>query len=292
MQTFQGKVAVVTGAASGMGRALGGRSAQGAMTLGSSSRNTVAPCQGATGRPERHEAQVMKRGVAVSTVDGSGAEEFSLGRQVVRLVPSFIYSAVIPVGIYLLATDLLHLGHIPALLLAAVSPVAGTVIDFLRTERQVSVLGVFGFAGLVVAGVSALLLHSPRLILVSGSMMNGMMGLLMLGSVVIGQPLIVALALHGVTSAEARLRMKERLMAQSLHRHLQVLTVMWGLGLLLLLAASVVLTFTLPLTTVIVIGPFMGHLAIVGLLACTAGYRWYYMRRQAQRRGQAGQTSA
>jgi hypothetical protein len=275
MQTFQGKVAVVTGAPSPIGPA----SAEGCAQEGMN---------------ERYAARTMKRGTAMSTVGDSGAIEFSLASQVRRLLPSFIYSAVIPIAIYLLATHLLHLGNDPALLLAAVSPLTGTIIDFLRQRqhRQLSPLGVFGFAGLAVSGATALLFHSPRLLVVSGSTMDGVVGVLMLGSVVTGQPLIVAFALHGVTSAEARVRMKEHLMAPALHHHLQVLTVMWGLGLLLILVAAVALTFALPLTEVAVIRPIMDPLVIIGLLFCTAGYRWYAMRRQAERRGHGEKTGA
>jgi hypothetical protein len=235
---------------------------------------------------------MKERGIAMSALDGSGAPAFSLGSMLVRLLPSLVYSAIIPIAIYLLAIHLLHLGTIPALLVASLSPLVGTIIDLVR-QRRVSVLGVFGFAGIVAKVLSALLFHNPRLVLIGDSMLGGVLGLLLLGSVLIGQPLIVALAVSmPATSPEERRKMKERLMAQALHRHLQILTAIWGIGLLLELAASVVFTFTLPLTAAVVVRTIMSRLVIVGLLALTAGYRWYVMRGRALGGGPADTTDA
>ena len=93
------------------------------------------------------------------------------------------------------------------------------------------------------------------------------------------------------TSPEQREQMKQRLQASETHRHVMILTAMWGVGLLLLLAISVLLTYTLPIATVVLVRPAIDYGMIAALIAGTVAYSSVVLRvrkrRQSAREGQA-----
>jgi hypothetical protein len=166
-----------------------------------------------------------------------------------------------------------------ALLLAALSPAVGSLIEFVQ-KRQLSVLGVFAFAGIAAKVASALLFHDPHLVLISDSLLSGVFGLLLLGSVLIGKPVTVMLVTNMYASSpEQRAQMQQRLQASGSHRHVLILTAMWGVGLLLLLAVSVLLTYTLPIATVVLIRPVTDYGIIAALVAATIAYGFAVRKR-------------
>lgn len=204
-----------------------------------------------------------------------------------RLLPALIYAALIPYFVYRVGTEHYHLTAVSALLLAALSPAVGSLIEFAR-KRQLSVLGVFSLVGIAAKLASALLFHDPRLVLVSDSLLTGVYGLLLLGSVLVGKPVTVVLLTNMYAkSPEQRARMKQSLQASGVHRHVLVLTTMWGIGLLLMLAISVLLTYTLPIATVVLIRPVIDYGVIAALVAGTAAYGSVILRVR-QRRQQGG----
>jgi hypothetical protein len=225
----------------------------------------------------------------MASLENPSHELFSPGSMVARLLPSLVYSAVIPVVVYFLATRLLQWGTIPALLLASLSPLVGMLVEF-RRQHTLSILGSLGFAGIVASIASALLVAHPRLVLIADSVLSAVVALIFLGSVLVGQRLTVALVSRmDAGSAEARLALKKRLIAQE-RLHLQALTRIWGRGFLLLLAASVGLTLTLPLTAVVSMRPIIDRVLLIGLIVLTLGYRWYLGRRRGLGVTPAGST--
>ena len=207
-----------------------------------------------------------------------------------RLLLTLIYAALVPYLIYRVATSRYHLSAVNALLLAALSPAIGTLIEFVR-KRQMSVLGVLALVGIAAKVVSALLFNNARVVLISDSLLTGVYGLLLLGSVLIGKPVTVTLVTNMyATSPEQREQMKQRLQASETHRHVMILTAMWGVGLLLLLAISVLLTYTLPIATVVLVRPVIDYGMIAALIAGTVAYGYVLRvrkRRQIAREGQA-----
>ncbi len=207
-----------------------------------------------------------------------------------RLLLTLIYAALVPYLIYRVATSRYHLSAVNALLLAALSPAIGSLIEFVR-KRQMSVLGVLALVGIAAKVVSALLFNNARVVLISDSLLTGVYGLLLLGSVLIGKPVTVTLVTNMyATSPEQREQMKQRLQASETHRHVLILTAMWGVGLLLLLAISVLLTYTLPIATVVLVRPAIDYGMIAALIAGTVAYGYVLRvrkRRQIAREGQA-----
>jgi hypothetical protein len=191
-----------------------------------------------------------------------------------RLLPRLIYAGIMPYGIYRVGTTHFHLAAVNALLLAAISPALGSLLDLIQ-KRQLSMLGLFSLAGIGIKVLTALLFHNARLVLISDSLLAGVYGLLLLGSVLIGRPVFAVVATNMyATSPEQRAQMKERLGAPGVHRLLLLLTVLWGIGLLLTVAVSVVLTITLPIAEVVLMRPVIDFGIFAVLIAATLLYRW------------------
>jgi hypothetical protein len=204
-----------------------------------------------------------------------------------RILFTLIYAAIVPFLIYRVATSRFHLSAVNALLLAALAPALGSLIEFVR-KRHLSVLGLFAFAGIGTKVASALLFHDPHLVLISDSLLSGVIGLLLLGSVLIGKPVTVMLMTNMyATSPEQCAQMKQRLQASGAHRHVLLLTAMWGMGLLLLPVISVLLTYTLPIATVVLIRPVIDYGMIAALAAGTLAYGLVIRKRW--RRAQEGE---
>lgn len=204
----------------------------------------------------------------------------------VRILPTLIYAAIIPYLLYRIGSEHFHLSAVDALLLAAVSPAVGSIIE-LVWKRQLNVVSLLVFVGITVKVVSALLFNNARLVLISDSLVTGFIGLLLLGSVLIGKPLVVALATSMYAkSPEESAKMKQSLQASGVHRHLLILTSIWGVGLLLLLVISVLLTYTLPIALVVLIRPLCDYGVIAILVMATIAYgsvvRLKYRQQQAQ----------
>lgn len=208
---------------------------------------------------------------------------FSRSALRMRLLLTLIYAALIPFLIYRVSTERYHLSAVDALLLAALSPVIGSLIEFVR-KRQLSVLGLFALVGIAAKVASALLFNDARLVLISDSLLTGVYGLLLLGSVLIGKPATVILVTNMyAASPEQRAQMRQRLQASETHHHVLVLTAMWGVGLLLMLAISVLLTYTLPIATVVLIRPLIDYGIIAALVAGTAAYGYVVLRIRKRR---------
>jgi intracellular septation protein A len=201
-----------------------------------------------------------------------------------RLLSTLIYAALVPYLIYRVVSERYHLSAVNALLLAAISPAVGSLIEFAR-KRQLSVLGLLALVGIAAKVVSALLFHDARLVLISDSLLSGVYGLILLGSVLIGKPVVVLVTSMYGKSAEQRAQMKQSLQASGVQRYLLVLTTMWGVGLLLMLGISVLLTYTLPIATVVLIRPLVDYAMIAALVAMTAAYGYVARKRQQTARG-------
>ena len=211
---------------------------------------------------------------SMSNMQISNQQVFSPHTIVRRLLPTLIFAALIPYLIYRVGTQDYHLSAVNALLLAAISPTVGLLITYVQ-GRQMNVLGLFSLVGIAAKVLSALLFHDARLVLISDSLLSGVYGLLLLGSVLMGKSLVAVLATSMYAkSPEQRAQMKQRLQTSEAHRHMQVLTTMWGIGLLLMFAISVLLTYTLPIATVVLIRPVVDYGVIAVLAGCTLAYRY------------------
>ena len=132
---------------------------------------------------------------------------------------------------------------VTALVISGVFPALGVTIGVIR-NRRLDVVGAVVLAGIVVGTVLGLVSHSPRLVLVEGSVPTGVFGVACLGSLRAQRPLMFSFALEFAGPDTARGREMTRLWQYEGYRHvLRVITAVWGVGFLVEAALRVVIVY-------------------------------------------------
>ena len=180
------------------------------------------------------------------------------------------------------------LGAARALLASSAPPILWSLIEFARHRRldAVSVLVVSGIALSLLAMLGG---GGVRFLQLREKLVTGVIGLVFLGSALIGKPLIYELArasMRRKSDAEA-----EQFEALQVHagfrRTMMVMTLVWGLGLLADVAVSVVLVFVLSIREYLLVNPILGY----GTMGVLSLWSFLYGRR-AKRRGEARRAAA
>jgi hypothetical protein len=198
-----------------------------------------------------------------------------------------LVNAIAPFVIYSLTDK--QLGDVGALIASSVPPIGWSIAQFVRS-RTVDALSL-----LVVTGIALSLLAlwgggGAKFLQLRENLVTGAIGLVFLGSVAIGRPLIYYLARAGMQrrGAASELADFENLRDNAFFkRTMRVMTLVWGLGLVLRTAIAAVLVFTVSIPTYLAIHPILGY-ATMGALA---GWTLFYARR-AQAQGRARRAAA
>ena len=192
---------------------------------------------------------------------------------------------IMPFAIYNYAEG--HLGDVRALLLSSVPPILWSLVEFAR-HRRLDALSL-----LVVSGIALSLLAMAggggvRFLQLREKLVTGIIGLAFLGSAIIGKPLIYGLA--RATRARKSEQEAQQFAALQVHaafrRTMMVMTLVWGLGLLIDVAVSVVLVFTLSIREYLLVNPILGY----GTMGALGLWTFLYAKR-ARRRGEAAQAA-
>lgn len=199
------------------------------------------------------------------------------------LIPMLLYAAILPYTIFRLASPYMPTSY--ALLLAAIPPATGTLVGLIR-NHNINLLGILALMTIVIKLVSGLVFKDPHGLLLGDSLMTGVYGILMLGSLMVRKPLLLSLARSALASAPAGQKEEiERRWLEAGHPYFTFLTALWGTGLLLALVASVVLIYTLAVSQYMLIGPIIQYSAFGALLLGTqilSRIRRYRKARQAE----------
>jgi hypothetical protein len=135
------------------------------------------------------------------------------------------------------------LSTVTALLLSGVFPALGVAIGA-AANRRLDVVGALVLAGIAVGTILGLVSHSPRLLLVEGSVPTAIFGLACLGSLWARRPLMLsfALELSGPDTAKGR-EMTRLWQHEGFRRVFRIITAVWGVGFLLEAALRVVIIY-------------------------------------------------
>src|SRR4051794_14255299 len=176
-------------------------------------------------------------------------------------------------------------GDVRALLASSVPPILWSLVEFAR-HRRLDALSVLVVTGIALSLLAMLGGGGVRFLQLREKLVTGVIGLAFLGSAMIGRPLIYELA-------RATMRRKSELEAQqfealqvhaAFRRTMTVMTLVWGLGLLLDVAVSVVLVFMLSIREYLLVNPIFGY----GTMGALSLWTFLYAQR-ARRRGEAAQ---
>jgi len=198
---------------------------------------------------------------------------------------------VLPYLIYTYTKD--HIGDVRALMASSAPPVVWSLIEFART-RRVDAVSVLVLLGIVLSLLAFIGGGSVRLLQLRENLVTGLIGLVFLGSAAIGRPLIYQLARASMQrrSAEEAAALEQHKDTAEFRRVMNMMTLVWGLGLLGQTAIACVLVFTLSIQTYLLVSPFFGY----GAMGALALWTFWYGRSKQQagdaRRAQQAELAA
>jgi len=185
--------------------------------------------------------------------------------QILPWVQTILLSVVAPIVIYDVLTDR-GVGVVPALIASAAGPALDLLVTAVRA-RRVDEFSLIVLAFLVIGVLTSLLFDDPRLLLLKESAVTGLFALVLLGSLLAPRPLMFYFGRRFATGGQPeRLAWWNGLWQYAGFRRTQrVLTAVWGTTLLVEAVARGVLTYVLPVGTMVVINN-VAPLVVIGLL--------------------------
>lgn len=175
------------------------------------------------------------------------------------------------------------LGAVPALLASSTPPIMWSLVEFAR-HRRVDALSVLVVSGIVLSLLAMLGGGGVRFLQLREKLVTGAIGLVFLGSAVIGRPLVYELARASMRrKSEQEAQQFEALQVHAgFRRTMTIMTLVWGLGLLADFVISAALVFTLNIRSYLIVNPIIGYGTFGGLSL------WSFLYGQrAKRRGEA-----
>jgi hypothetical protein len=205
-------------------------------------------------------------------------------------LPSLLVNAVAPVVAYQVLTNL-GVSSVNALTSSAIFPVLGIGWSFARTRRP-DMIGVLSLTFILVGVATSLVSGDQRFVLVKDSLMTGVFGLLILGSLVLApRPLLFYFGRQFSNAGDPVRAAAFESMWQYPHFRavLRVMTIVWGIGYLIEALVRVGLSFLLAIPVFLIVSPLLAFGVTVGLISWTVAYaRTKTRRRDAELRAASG----
>jgi hypothetical protein len=191
---------------------------------------------------------------------------------VAKILP-WVLMAVLDIAAPIVVYDVASgagLADVPALLLSAIGPLVNAVVSVVLRGR-VDEFSAFVLTIIVVGAVTSLLFSDPRLLLLKESAVTGVIGLLFLASIPTSRPVMFLFGRRFATNGDpGRLAWWNGLWQFPHFRRTQrLMTAMWGVGLLGEAVVRGVLTFELPVPTMVVVNAVVPAVVIVVLVVAT-----------------------
>jgi hypothetical protein len=198
----------------------------------------------------------------------------------VHILTEALVNIILPLLIYDYAEK--PLGEVYALLASSVPPILWSLVEFAR-HRRLDALSVLVVAGIALSLLAMIGGGGVKFLQLREKLVTGVIGLVFLGSAIIGKPLVYELARASMRrKSEEEAQQFEALQVHAgFRRTMTIMTLVWGFGLLADVAVSVVLVFVLSIREYLVVNPIIGY----GTLGALSLWSFLYGRR-AKRRGE------
>jgi hypothetical protein len=193
-----------------------------------------------------------------------------------NLILEVLVNGVLPYVIYTL-TDA-KLGDVGALIASSGPPIAWSLLEFAR-HRRVDAISLLVLAGIAFSLLALLGGGGAKFLQLRENLVTGAIGLVFLGSALIGRPMIYYLARAGMSrnpTAEGP-DFEQIKNAPRFRRAMMTMTLVWAAVLIARTAVSVVLVFTLTIPDYLIAHPIVGYASMGGVGLWTA---WYAGRQQ------------
>lgn len=201
--------------------------------------------------------------------------------KVVAWLPTMLFNIALPILTYVLLTGY-GMADAPALALSGVWPLIELGISFART-RHADEFSIMVLVFLVVGVAASLAFDDARLLLVKDSAVTGLFGLVLLASLLAPRPLMFYFGRKFATGGDpARVEWWNGLWQYpGFRRGQRVLTIVWGGAFLGEAVLRVILSYTLPVSTMVVISSILPYVVLGLLILGTVTYGRRAGRRNA-----------
>lgn len=195
------------------------------------------------------------------------------------LVPLVLLDVVLPYLVYFVLSTM-GVSDLLALSAGAVVPIVVILVGVVRS-RSIDKLALFVLVTLVAGILAGLLSGDARTALARESIYTGLIGLVLVGSLLAKRPLLFQFATQ--FAGGSRAWWEERWQrAPEFRRTFRVLTAGWGAVLLADAVVRVVLVYSVPVSAGAVLSPVILVVAMVGLIVWTRRYVIAARRRAGQ----------
>ena len=200
------------------------------------------------------------------------------------LIPEILVNAVLPVVAYTILTSR-GWSPVAALSTSAAFPVIATLVSIART-RSLDGLALISLILIVIGLLGSLVSGSPRFHLVKESVMTGVFGIACAVSLALPRPLAFFFGRQFATAGDpARVQIWNSYWVYPQFRRVQyTITAVWAAGLLLDAGVRVVLTFVLPVASMVWLSPVIFYAGLFALLM----WMFSYIARARARASAAG----
>jgi hypothetical protein len=198
-------------------------------------------------------------------------------------------NAVLPFVIYNLTDK--QLGDVGALIASSIPPIAWSIGQFVRS-RTVDALSLLVVTGIALSMLALMGGGGAKFLQLRENLVTGVIGVIFLGSVAIGRPLIYYLARANFTRRAASSELAEfEGMRDNVYfkRTMRVMTLVWGAGLVFRTVVAAILVFTVSIPTYLALHSVLGYATMGALAAWTL---WYARRAQAAGRARRAAVEA
>jgi hypothetical protein len=223
----------------------------------------------------------------MSPVESRSAKASAFARaHGVKIGMEVLVNFILPFLIYDAGKD--RFGDVGALLASSVPPLLWSIVEFIR-DRKVDAISILVLAGIGLGLLAFIGGGGVKVLQLRENLVTGLVGLVFLGSAVIGKPLIYQLARAGMRRNTPDKVAEFEAMRDNpyVRRSMMVMTLVWGLGLIASCALSCALVFMMTIKQYLLISAPVSY-ATMGLLA--AWSVWHV--RRSRRKGQARQAAA
>jgi hypothetical protein len=190
------------------------------------------------------------------------------------VLPSIVIDGLLPFITYKLLTAYFPgISEVAALAIGAMFPAVRGIVELLH-RRSVDVIGTIVLAGIVVSIVGITVGGSPRLLLIRESFVTSALSLIALSSLAWRRPLLFYIGRQFSAGEDpvAKRRFDALWDVEEARRVFRVLTLVWSAGWLAEFALRVTMVFTLSVSQVLAVSPFVFNGITLGLIAWTLAY--------------------
>ena len=203
-----------------------------------------------------------------------------------HLLLEVMVNFILPLVIYNYAEA--SLGAVRALLASSAPPILWSLVEFAR-HRRLDAMSMLVVAGIALSLLAMIGGGGVKFLQLREKLVTGVIGLVFLGSALVGKPLVYQLARASMRrKSEDEAQQFEALQVHAgFRRTMTVMTLVWGLGLIADVAVGVALVFALSVREYLIVSPILSYGTMGSLTLWTFLYG-----RHARRRGEARRAAA